>query len=359
MNAAGPTVVLFSRGRGRGHAIPDLAIIAELRSLCPGLDLQVASYAVGAETFRSHEEPVIDLELPEQNDFVETLLAAAGVLENTATCLVIAHEEPAALVAARVAGLRGIYLTHWFTGGRDLTSSSLRCADQIVFLGDRGWFDEPIEARGRVTYVGPVVRPLAYAPADRQRARAELALSPDEVVLLVLHGSPTDAIVPISGLVLAAFDKLRCSNKTLAWVVGRDRDTIEGQVHGRPDVRLIDTDWVVERWMVACDVAITKGTYNFALELAALGVPSLSLSNGHNYMDDLLLQRIPSNTPLWLDEVVTPERLVDSIEHGIATGRFPPNLSLLHNDGALRAAEAIATEISRARSIGKALQPCT
>jgi hypothetical protein len=347
MHGNDATAVWFSRGRGRGHAIPDLAIIAELRSLCPRLTLEIASYAVGADTFRNHGQPVIDLELPEQNDFVETLLIAARILVNRPGGLVIAHEEPAALVAAKLAGRPSVYLSHWFTGGNDLVSSCLRCADEIVFLEEPGWFDEPIEARGRVSYTGPIVRPLAYGPADRDRARAELGLAPTEMVILVVYGSQPNAAVPINRLVLAAFDQLPRADKTLVWIGGADREALEPLVRGRSDVRLIDTDWVIERWMVACDVAMTKATHNIAFELAALGVPSISISNGFNYMDDLVVQRVASNTALWLQEA-TPQHLADLVQRLAAQGRFPPAPSLLHNVAAPPAAGAIAARLDRA-----------
>jgi UDP-N-acetylglucosamine:LPS N-acetylglucosamine transferase len=333
-------LVLFSRGRGRGHAVPDLSIIAALRSRRPGLDLDIASYAVGADTFRSHGHEVIDLGLPENSDFIDALLKASQVLQRRQYGLVVAHEEPSALVAARLAGVSAVYLCHWFTNSQDFFSASLRCADHIVFLGEDGAFDEPAEARGRIAYTGTFVRPLAYQPADRGRARGELGIAPAETVVLVLHGSPTDAVVPINALVLSAFDALPQSPKTLVWIAGRDREGVAALVRGRSDVRVLDTDWLVERWMVASDVAITKGTYNIGLELAALGVPSISLSNGHNYMDDLLLQRIPSNRAFWLGEL-TSDRLATAMNAAIVRGRLPPNMTWLRNGAARRAADLI------------------
>ena len=38
--------------------------------------------------------------------------------------------------------------------------------------------------------------------------------------------------------------------------------------------------------MVASDVAITKGNRNIVVELAALGIPSVSLADGLNRIDD-------------------------------------------------------------------------
>jgi hypothetical protein len=41
-------VLFFARGRGRGHAVPDTAIVDELLQLSPDLNVCFASYATGA-----------------------------------------------------------------------------------------------------------------------------------------------------------------------------------------------------------------------------------------------------------------------------------------------------------------------
>ena len=40
-------------------------------------------------------------------------------------------------------------------------------------------FTEPPFLRGKIKYTGPIIRPLRYTKADRQRARQELGLSLD------------------------------------------------------------------------------------------------------------------------------------------------------------------------------------
>src|ERR1700733_12151618 len=62
-------VLFFSRGRGRGHAIPDVAIMREVRRLRPDTTCEIASYSTGARTIESLDERVHDLQLPEENPF--------------------------------------------------------------------------------------------------------------------------------------------------------------------------------------------------------------------------------------------------------------------------------------------------
>lgn len=58
-------ILFFSRGRGRGHAIPDLAIAKRLLHADPSLALAFASYGTGAETIRNSGCDLIDLRLSE------------------------------------------------------------------------------------------------------------------------------------------------------------------------------------------------------------------------------------------------------------------------------------------------------
>ena len=46
-------ILWFSRGRGRGHAIPDIEIIGALRQQRPDCEVRIVSYGTGARTFES------------------------------------------------------------------------------------------------------------------------------------------------------------------------------------------------------------------------------------------------------------------------------------------------------------------
>src|SRR5260370_14131139 len=98
----GVSVLFFSRGRGRGHAIPDIEILQELRQIDSGIEVQFVSYATGAETFKAEGHGVVDLALPEDNGFVETTIVAYRTILEFRPKVVISHEEFAALVAARL-----------------------------------------------------------------------------------------------------------------------------------------------------------------------------------------------------------------------------------------------------------------
>ena len=296
-------VLFFSRGRGRGHAVPDAALAAELCRLRDDVDVRFVSYATGAETFAELDHTVIDLDLPEDNPLFETLIRATRVIGWLKPSLVIAHEELPALAAAKILELPTVYLADWFGRPEDIRTSLLAYADEIVFLDEAGVFPEPVQAAGRVQYVGPVLRPFCYTRQDRLRARQELGIPADQTVISVLPGSWTEDKAPIFSLVVAAFDLIPEKPKMLIWIAGEDHAILEKQARSRTDIVIKKQEWQMDRLMVASDVAVTKATRKTSMELAALGIPSISLSHGLNRIDDIRVKLIPSNTALQAKEV--------------------------------------------------------
>jgi UDP-N-acetylglucosamine:LPS N-acetylglucosamine transferase len=305
-------VLFFSRGRGRGHAVPDCALAAELRRLSGDVDVRFVSYASGAETFEELGHAVVDLDLPEDNPLFETLIRATRVIGWLKPALVIAHEELPALAAAKILELPAIYIADWFGRPEDIRTSLLAYADEILFLDEPGIFAEPVQAAGRVHYVGPVLRPVRYTKQDRLLARQELGIPVEDVVITVLPGSWTEKKAPILSLVLAAFDLLPERSKTLVWIAGEDYGILEKHVHGKAGIVLKQNDWQMDRLMAASNVAITKATRQTSMELAALGIPSISLSHGLNRIDDIRVKHIPTNTALQAGEV-TADQLAATI----------------------------------------------
>ena len=280
-------VLFFCRGRGSGHAIPDIEIANELSRLRPDIEVRFVSYATGAKTLAEFGFPVIDLGLPELNSLLDVIVLATKITGWLQPELVVAHEEFGALPAAQVYETPTIFLTDWFVGADRITMETLRFADQILFIDKEGYFEEPPQAKGKVTYIGPVLRRFEYSVADRPQARAELGLPGEAVVIAVLPGSyATEAKAPIADLVLRSFDLLDRVSKRLVWVAGRDMEELRMKAGSRDNVLLMEHEWQIDRLMVASDVAITKANRKTVLELESLGIPSVALSAELNPIDD-------------------------------------------------------------------------
>ena len=129
-------ILFFTRGRGRGHAIPDIAIVRELEQLRPDIQVRFVSYGTGARTFAAHGIPCIDLQLPDQNSIGATTVLAGRVMAALAPDLVVAHEEFPAMPVAKIFGLPTVMITDFFTGPGMLSMESLWYADRVLFLAD-------------------------------------------------------------------------------------------------------------------------------------------------------------------------------------------------------------------------------
>ena len=279
----GKKVVFFSRGRGRGHAVLDMDIGAELLRLRPDISVQFVSYGSGARTFQERGVPVIDLGLPDANSIAVTTVLAGRVIGHLQPDLLVVHEEFAALPAAKIFGRKTVMITDFFGEPGMFSAESLWFADKILFIDHQGRRKEPPSVEGKVQYMGPQIRNFDYQREHRQRARAELGIDPQATVIAVFPGSWTEAMAPLADRLLPIFDRLE-SPKHLIWLAGQDAVAIRAKTP--PDTTILETDWQIDRLMVASDLAITKATRTTVRELASLGIRTLSVSQGLNPTDD-------------------------------------------------------------------------
>lgn len=336
-------LLFLSRGRGRDHAVPDMAMAAELARRNPNLDLRFVSYSTNAAAFRSCGWEVIDLGMPDDPPILDLIVAETRVIGYLNPHLIVAHEEFFAPVAARVFGTPVIFVTDFFQDPNSLVMIALKNVAEIIFAGEPGVYTEPPYLRGKVRYVGPVVRRFEYSRSGRARARSELGLPAKTSVVLCLPGSWTESIVGILDLIAGAWDLLPFPAKHLMWLAGRDFELVRSRFGQRTDVTVLKEDWRIDRLMVASNVLITKGSRASAFEAASYGLPAISLSSGANWADDVALLRIPSNLVLNLPDV-TPALLRDAIAERIAQG-WVEESALPRWDGMSRAAELIANHI--------------
>lgn len=336
-------MLFFSRGRGRGHAVPDMAIVEELRKSRDDFDVRFVSYATGAATLAENRYPVIDVGLPEANPVLETLIRVSKIIGWLRPKLIVSHEEFMALPAAKIFDLPTLMITDWFTAPEKFAMQTLQYADEIVFIDDPGAFEEPHYLQGRIQYVGPVLREFQYSRADRSRAREELGLPSDATVISVLPGSWTEERAPIADTVLAAFEQLS-EPKRLVWLAGADREELARRTDGRCDVTVRESDWQIDRLMVASDLAITKSNRKTVKELESLGIWSISLTHGLNAPDDAVTGKVATNRLLDAKSTTASE-LAETIAQLMAAPMPEPPERTARPAGRRGAAERISKMI--------------
>ena len=74
------------------------------------------------------------MEMPEDNPVWETVVRSLRVIEEHRPCLVISHEEFAAVPASKGLGVPAVFLTDWFMPEGFAQMQALRYADEVIFL---------------------------------------------------------------------------------------------------------------------------------------------------------------------------------------------------------------------------------
>ncbi len=289
-----PSILFFSRGRGRGHAVPDLEIARQIIALRPEVQIHFVSYGTGGATIAARGWPLVDLGLPDDNSTAVTVVHAGRLIGALQPDLVVSHEEYAALPAAAVFGRRALLLTDFFGEDGSFWMECQWFAERILFLDHRGLHPEPASAKGRTTYLRPVLRDFSWRRSDRRRARRELGLAEEGRVIGVMPGSWTEARAPLAERLLRALP----SGDQLVWLAGSDALLLKQMTSGRPRTTVLEHVWEIDRLMCACDLVVTKCNRMTVRELAALGIRTLSVSYGRNAADERSIAGLRNNRTL-------------------------------------------------------------
>lgn len=308
-------ILFFSRGRGRGHAVPDAAIGSELSSLTANVQVTYVSYGTGYRTLEEMGFDAEDMNLQDDATFVEVMVKGGQVIRRILPDIIISHEEFCIPPLAKMFGIPNLYLGDWLLSSEHFFMRCLQSSDCILFLEERGLFPEPPELRSRIQYLGPMVRRLAYerTPEERGRARRELEIAEHEKVVSVIPGTwATEARLPLFKLITDAFTRIEVSAKTLIWVAGSDFDELYVR-NAVKEGKIVRSHNPIEQLIIASDLVITKGNRGATLDAAAYGIPSLSLCSGSNPIDETIISQIKSNK-LLREDGVDPEYLAGQIE---------------------------------------------
>jgi|EndMetStandDraft_5_1072996.scaffolds.fasta_scaffold03468_2 UDP-N-acetylglucosamine:LPS N-acetylglucosamine transferase len=324
-------ILFFSRGKGRGHAIPDAAIATDLMAREPSVEVTFASYSTGLATLRDLGCPVIDLGLPETNPLWDTVSRVIALLREHSADLILSHEEFAAVPVAKAFGIPAVFLTDWFLDSDHLLMKSLAVADEVLFMDAPGYFDEPEYLAGKVRYVGNIFRHLERSDAQGEAKRVSLGIPRTATVISVLPGGATmhsEASAPVFDLVVDAFRNASLPDKRLMWVADRrDHEDLGKRAGLGRALILLEPHLDIASTIVASDLVITKSNRRTLLECQALGVPSISISFGLNPMDEQRIVRIPTNTALragGIDELILADYIVAALKSApLLSGQTP------------------------------------
>lgn len=337
-------VLFISRGKGRGHAVPDSTILRRLLQLCPSIDVAVASYSLGGQTLRELGWDVLDLELPEDPSPWDVAIKIIALIKKLSPRLIITHEEFSASPVAAAFNLPNIVLTDWLPRQGSSAMQCLVHCDHVIFLDEPGYYDIAEPLRKKTVYSGPIVRQIEGGTSTRLARRRALSLPDDALVIVGIPGGArhsSEAESPLFDLVHQAFEQIPRALKYLVWVVGTpDAKDIADRVNAAENVRIIEPHLNLLDTIAAADLVITKGNRITTMECYGSNCPSISISYGANPIDDYRVGRIPTNTPLRaraLDSDLLCKIIIAKLSEQKYGDMRPPSWS----DGASKVAEWI------------------
>jgi UDP-N-acetylglucosamine:LPS N-acetylglucosamine transferase len=241
------------------------------------VDVTVASYARGLPLLRNAGYTPIDLGLPPQGQNNQRLLRIAQLIREQQPHLVVSDEELLALPLARLHGVLPLLITNWLIEEQRYPEADyMNSAAAIIFPDLPDSFALPAALQCPVLFVGPIVRPFLHSPQERDAIRATLGIGKEIQVLCVITGGNLPDDLHFLETSLAAFRTLDPDNH-LIMLAGESKETISPKVAHDARIILGDYAFDADQYVVASDLVICRGGHNTLWELAALGIPSISV----------------------------------------------------------------------------------
>jgi UDP-N-acetylglucosamine:LPS N-acetylglucosamine transferase len=243
---------------------------------------------------------VLDLNLPEENDYLSTVLKSRHAIADVRPDVIFAHEEFAAIFAGSMESVPTVFISAWLPQPGSIQAASLAYANSIVVLESPGIFPVPPGVTVKPCHSGPFVRDMAARPSDRERIRLDLGIPPSvDVILVATGGFSSEAKAPAAHAIFDAISRVRSGKATYTiWIAGKDTELVTELCASRSDIRVLRYSNEMDRVLAASDIVITKANRGTVMEAANMGRPTISITFGHNPIDDMLVTRLASNVTL-------------------------------------------------------------
>jgi uncharacterized protein (TIGR00661 family) len=294
-----PKILYLSRGRGFSHAMNDLLILKELKNINKDLSILVASYDKGHTYFLKNGFRPFNLGLKQNDELtLKASLRIWSLIRKFKPDLVVSDEVFIVLHITKGLKIPSILITHWFFESYNKKHPiipAVKKANHVIFVDTPEFHTIPYDFNAHLTFVGPVIKKFNYTLKDKMRARKELGINNKDKVILVTPGGRYRDRNRLLEVSVAAFKELNEKDMKLILLTGELYEEFLERVKHESQIMVKDFDWNMDRLMVASDLVICKGTFSTTWELACLGVPSISIPDINNPIDQIHVNRMDKN----------------------------------------------------------------
>jgi len=291
-----PKILYLSRGRGFSHAMNDLLIIKELKNLNKKLSILVASYDKGYTYFLKNGFRPFNLGLKQNDELtLKASLRIWSLIRRFKPDLIVSDEVFIVFHITKGLKIPSILITHWFFESyskKHPINPAVKKANHVIFVDTPEFHTIPPDFNVHLTFVGPVIREFDYTLKDKTRARNELGINIKDKVILVTPGGRHKDRNKLLEVSVEVFKELTCDNMNLILLTGELYEEYLERFTDEKRIIVKDFDWKMDRLMVASDLVICKGTFSTTWELAYLGIPSISIPDINNPIDQIHVNRM-------------------------------------------------------------------
>ncbi|MCD6505128.1 hypothetical protein J7M22_00755, partial [Candidatus Poribacteria bacterium] len=348
-----------SRGLGLGHATRDLAIAREVTSLRKDVELKFISYASGAEFLKDKPFPLTDLNLPAIGKDGERIFKITEVIGSESPDLIVTDEELHALPIARGFNIPSVLITNWFQADDPEVSALFELADMIIVPDYKEGFHMTLTAKDRILWTGPIwTKETEPTEENRRRARQELDIPPSVKLILLMHGAGDVMDIPFLERAAKAYQLLEIPSRLMIFA-GKFHEMFK-HLEERGNIQVMGYTERLDPYILAADLAITRGGHTSLWELAMAGIPAIAIPRPKHIspMNEIYAKNMEwRGTAMMIqEEELAPELLKEKMELILTDERIWRKMSKAGREysiskGASVAAQAILTlaEVSHAQ----------
>jgi UDP-N-acetylglucosamine--N-acetylmuramyl-(pentapeptide) pyrophosphoryl-undecaprenol N-acetylglucosamine transferase len=274
----------------------DLLIIRELKKINKNLSILVASYDKGYVYFKGNGFRPFNLGLRQEEELtLKASLRMWTLIRRFRPDLVVSDEVFIALHITKGLKIPSILITHWFFESfyrKHPMIPVVKKANHVLFVDKPEFHTIPFDFNVHLTFVGPVIREFDYTLKDKKRAKYELGIDSKDKVILVTTGGRYKDRNKLLELSVEVFKELKDNNLKLILLTGELYEEYSERFKNESKIIIKDYDWQIDRLMVASDIVICKGTFMTMWELAYLGIPSISIPDLDNPVDQVHVNKM-------------------------------------------------------------------
>lgn len=313
------SILFFTWGRGWGHAIRDMVIIASLQRGEKSIRIGIISSEGGYQAYQAYGYECKEIKVPSGEEEWKWYLEVNEYLDEWGVPnLIVSDEHFGALTVAEELKVPSVFITDWLPFGQYNRPEFVATFDQaeaIIYPGYQSSTPVPEQLSGKVHFVGPIVRGNPFLQITRSQLKSEVGLKPD-IPLILLMGGGTPENQRYFSTCIHAVERIK-EEVQLVVIAGKLKENLNQEISSRVTVLSHTTE--IQKYMAASEVVITRAGHTTLWELAVYAIPSITIPipTESNPMQEIHAKAMEQwgYTHIILENQLSPETVMQSLQH--------------------------------------------